>query len=128
MSFSITLTNKESFDNYIDYKDEIEYKLCSTMNSDDSESFDLAVVKELYTMNIINYEFYVKQCENIKTIHLVNLAQILPIKPSILTKWFYIETVFFFFLPILKILLLISFIIGVILILYKYKSMDRFEL
>ena len=45
MSFSITLTNKESFDNYIDYKDEIEYKLCSTMNSDDSESFDLAVVK-----------------------------------------------------------------------------------
>ena len=113
MSFSITLTDKESFDNYIDYKDEIEYKLCSTMNSDDSESFDLAVVKELYTMNIINYEFYVKQCENIKTIHKYRNSQ---------------SSYNITLICLLEVLLLISFIIGVILILYKYKSMDRFEL
>ena len=113
MSFSITLTDKESFDNYTAYKDDIENKLYSNMDRDDLESFDLAVVKELYTMNFINYEFYVKQCENIKTIHKYRNSQ---------------SSYNITLICLLKILLLISFIISVILILYKYKSMDRFEL
>ena len=109
----MTLTEEDSLNNYLDYKDEIEYRLLRTMGNDDLEAVDLAVIKELYTMDLINYEFYMRQCETIKTVHKYSDNQ--SKKTSHLVC-------------LLKVLLLISFIIGVILILYKYKSMDRFEL
>ena len=69
MTSSLALTDKESFDNYLDYKDEIEFRLIKKIDSDDSEVIDLAVVKEMYTMDLINYEFYMKQIDNVKTIY-----------------------------------------------------------
>ena len=69
MTSSMALTDKESLDNYLDYKDEIEFRLIKKIDSDDSEVIDLAVVKEMYTMDLINYEFSKKQIDNIKTIH-----------------------------------------------------------
>ena len=42
------------------------------MGSDDLETVDLTVINELYTMDLINYEFYMRQCESIKTLHKYN--------------------------------------------------------
>ena len=72
MTSSMTLTEKESFDNYLSHKDELEYKLLLKMGSDDLEAVDLTVINELYTMDLINYEFYMSQCETIKTVHKYN--------------------------------------------------------
>jgi len=72
MTSSMTLTEKESFDNYLSHKDELEYKLLLKMGSDDLEAVDLTVINELYTMDLINYEFYMRQCETIKTLHNYN--------------------------------------------------------
>jgi len=68
----MTLTEKESFDNYLSYKDDLEYKLLLKMGSDDLEAVDLTVINELYTLDLINYEFYMRQCETIKTVHKYN--------------------------------------------------------
>jgi len=68
----MTLTEKESFDNYLSHKDELEYKFHLRMGSDDLEAVDLTVINELYTMDLINYEFYMTQCETIKTVHKYN--------------------------------------------------------
>ena len=98
----MTLTDKESFDNYLSHKDELEYKLLLKMGSDDLEAVDLTVINELYTMDLINYEFYMTQCETIKTLHKYSDNQNNQSSS-------------------LRILLLIGFIVGVITLLSKYK-------
>jgi len=69
MTSSMELTDKESFDNYVDYVDEIGCRLINELDTDDFEVIDLAVVKEMYTLDLINYEFHRKQIENLRTIH-----------------------------------------------------------
>ena len=102
----MTLTEKESFDNYLSHKDELEYKFHLRMGSDDLEAVDLTVINELYTMDLINYEFYMRQCETIKTLHIYD--------DSHNNKTSYIAC-------LLKVLLLISFVFGIITLLSKYK-------
>jgi hypothetical protein len=96
------LTEEDSLNNYLDYKDEIEYRLLRTMGNDDLEAVDLAAIKELHTMDLINYEFYMRQCETIKTVHKYSDNQNNQSSS-------------------LRILLLIGFIVGVITLLSKYK-------
>ena len=69
MTSSMSLTDKESFDNFLDYKDDIECELSLKLNTDNMEYFDLAVLKELHTRNLVNYKFYKKQREMIKVVH-----------------------------------------------------------
>ena len=69
MTSSMSLTDKESFDNYLDYKDDIEYELSLKMVYRDVEHLDLAVLKELHTKDLVNHAFYKKQRESIKVIH-----------------------------------------------------------
>ena len=97
------LTEEDSLNNYLDYKEEIEYRLFLDMGNDDLEAFDLAVIKELYTMDLINYEFYMRQCETIKTVHKYSDNQSRPL------------------ICLLKALLLIIFVFGIITVLSKYK-------
>ena len=99
------LTEEDSLNNYLDYKDEIEYRLLRTMGNDDLEAVDLAVIKELYTMDRINYEFYMRQCETIKTVHKYSDSQNNQTSSLI-------------------ILLLIGFILSVIVVLSKYKFIN----
>ena len=106
MSSSMILTEEDSLNNYLDYKDEIEYRLLRTMGNDDLKAVDLAVIKELHTMDLINYEFYMRQCETIKTLHIYD--------DSHNNKTSYIAC-------LLKVLLLISFVFGIITLLSKYK-------
>ena len=103
MSSSMILTEEDSLNNYLDYKDEVEYRLLRTMGNDDLEAVDLAVIKELYTMDLINYEFYMRQCETIKTVHKYSDNQSRPL------------------ICLLKALLLIIFVFGIITVLSKYK-------
>ena len=105
MTSSMILTEEDSLNNYLDYKDEIEYRLLRTMGNDDLEAVDLAVIKELYTMDLINYEFYMRQCETIKTVHKYSDSQDNQTSS-------------------LRILLLIGFIVGVITLLSKYKFIN----
>ena len=63
------LTDEESFDNYLTYKDDIEYELSLKMVYKDLEYFDLAVLKELHTKDLINHAFYKKQRDTIKVVH-----------------------------------------------------------
>jgi len=97
------LTEKESFDNYLSYKDELEYKFSLEMGCNDVLAIDLAVIKELYTRDLINYEFYMRQCETIKTLHIYDDDQTS-------SRSCLFESV-----------LLISFILGIITLLSKYK-------
>jgi len=105
----MTLTEKESFDNYLTYKEEIEYKLFLDMGNDDLEAVDLAFIKELYTMDLINYEFYMRQCETIKTVHKYNDSPDNQTSPLVC---------------LLEVLLLSGFMLGVIVVLSKYKFID----
>jgi len=65
----MSLSDKESFDNFLDYKDDVEYELSLKMSTDDMEYFDQAVLKEIHTRNLVNYSFYKKQRETIKVVH-----------------------------------------------------------
>jgi len=69
MTSSMKLTDKESFDNYLDYKDNLEDELSLKKVYRDAEHFDLAVLKELHTKDLINHAFYKKQRETIKIVH-----------------------------------------------------------
>jgi len=70
MSSSLSLTAKESFDNYLDYKDDISYDILQKQNSNVSpKSHELAVIKELHVKNLINYDFYLKQRDIINLVH-----------------------------------------------------------
>ena len=70
MSSSLSLTAKESFDNYIDYKDDISYEILQKQNSNATpKSHELAVIKELHVKNLINYDFYLKQRDIINLVH-----------------------------------------------------------
>jgi len=69
MSSSMSLTDEESFNNYLDYKNDIEYDLSLKMSTDNLKYFDLAVLKELHTRNLVNYTFYKKQHETINIVH-----------------------------------------------------------
>ena len=70
MSSSLSLTAKESFDNYLDYKDDISYDILQKQNSNVSpKSHELAVIKELHVRNLINYDFYLKQRDIINLVH-----------------------------------------------------------
>ena len=106
MSSSMILTEEDSLNNYLDYKDEIEYRLLRTMGNDDLEAVDLAVIKELYTMDLINYEFYMRQCETIKTVHKYSDNQSRPL------------------VCLLEVLLLSGLMLGGIVALSKYKFID----
>ena len=67
MSSSLSLTAKESFDNYLDYKDEILEKGYDPKTT--PKSYELAVIKELHVRNLINYDFYLKQRDIINLVH-----------------------------------------------------------
>ena len=109
MSSSMILTEEDSLNNYLDYKDEVEYRLLRTMGNDDLEAVDLAVIKELHTMDLINYEFYMRQCETIKTVHKYSDNLSNQSRPLVC---------------LLEVLLLSGFMIGVIVVLSKYKFID----
>ena len=100
------LTEEDSLNNYLDYKEEIEYRLFLNMGNDDLEAVDLAVIKELYTMDLINYEFYMRQCETIKTVHKYSDNQSKPL------------------MCLLEVLLLSGLILGGIVVLSKYRFID----
>ena len=100
------LTEEDSLNNYLDYKDEVEYRLLRTMGNDDLEAVDLAAIKELYTMDLINYEFYMRQCETIKTVHKYSDNQSRPL------------------VCLLEVLLLSGLMLGGIVALSKYKFID----
>jgi hypothetical protein len=100
------LTEEDSLNNYLDYKEEIEYRLFLDMGNDDLEAVDLAVIKELYTMDLINYEFYMRQCETIKTVHKYSDNQSRPL------------------VCLLEVLLLSGLMLGGIVALSKYKFID----
>ena len=106
MSSSMILTEEDSLNNYLDYKDEIEYRLLRTMGNDDLEAVDLAAIKELHTMDLINYEFYMRQCETIKTVHKYSDNQSRPL------------------VCLLEVLLLSGLMLGGIVALSKYKFID----
>ena len=76
------------------------------MGNDDLEAFDLAVIKELYTMDLINYEFYMRQCETIKTVHKYSDNQSKPL------------------VCLLEVLLLSGLILGGIVVLSRYRFID----
>ena len=65
----MSLSMKESFDNYLDYKSDIEYSLRQNKNIKDMEYFDKAVIKELYVKGLINHQFYTEQTNSIINIH-----------------------------------------------------------
>ena len=65
----MSLSMKESFDNYLDYKSEIEYILNKHIKTKDREYFDKAVIKELYVKGFINHQFYTEQTNNIRDIY-----------------------------------------------------------
>ena len=109
MSSSMILTEEDSLNNYLDYKDEVEYRFLRTMGNDDLEAVDLAVIKELYTMDLINYEFYMRQCETIKTVH--KYSDRLSNQTSSL-------------ICLLEVLLLSGLMLGGIVALSKYKFID----
>ena len=67
MTSSLSLTAKESFDNYLDYKDEILQKGYDPKTT--PKSYELAVIKELHVKNLINYDFYLKQRDIINLVH-----------------------------------------------------------
>ena len=70
MTSSLSLSAKESFDNYLDYKDDISYDILQKQNSNVSpKSHELAVIKELHVKNLINYDFYLKQRDIINLVH-----------------------------------------------------------
>ena len=70
MSSSLSLTAKESFDNYLDYKDDISYEILQKQNSNATpKSHELSVIKELHVKNLINYDFYLKQRGIINLVH-----------------------------------------------------------
>ena len=109
MSSSMALTEEDSLNNYLDYKEDIEYKLFLDMGNDDLEAFDLAVIKELYTMDLINYEFYMRQCETIKTVHQYNNRLSNQTSPLVC---------------LLEVLLLSGLILGGIILLSRYKFIN----
>ena len=109
MSSSMILTEEDSLNNYLDYKEDIEYRLFLDMGNDDLEAVDLAVIKELYTMDLINYEFYMRQCETIKTVH--KYSDRLSNQTSSL-------------ICLLEVLLLSGLILGGIILLSRYKFID----
>ena len=108
MSSSMILTEEDSLNNYLDYKDEVEYRLLRTMGNDDLEAVDLAVIKELYTMDLINYEFYMRQCETIKTVHKYSDNQSKPL-------------IYIYIICLLEVLLLSGLILGGIILLFRYR-------
>jgi hypothetical protein len=70
MTSSLSLTTKESFDNYLDYKDDISYEILQKQKSNVSaKSHELSVIKELHVRNLINYNFYLKQRGIINLVH-----------------------------------------------------------
>ena len=71
MSSSLSLTAKESFDNYLDYKDDISYEILQKGYDPKTtpKSHELAVIKELHVRNLINYDFYQKQRDIINLVH-----------------------------------------------------------
>ena len=103
------LTEEDSLNNYLDYKEEIEYRLFLNMGNDDLEAVDLAVIKELYTMDLINYEFYMRQCETIKTVHKYSDSRVNQTSSLVC---------------LLEVLLLIGFILAIIVVLSKYRFIN----
>ena len=69
MSTSMSLSMQESFDNYSDYKGDIEKELKQMRNYMDTEHLEKAVIKELYVKGLINHTFCVNQTKNIKEIY-----------------------------------------------------------
>ena len=71
MSSSLSLTAKESFANYLDYKDDISYDILQKGYDPKTtpKSHELAVIKELHVKNLINYDFYLKQRDIINLVH-----------------------------------------------------------
>jgi len=71
MSSSLSLTAKESFANYLDYKDDISYEILQKGYDPKTtpKSHELSVIKELHVKNLINYDFYLKQRDIINLVH-----------------------------------------------------------
>jgi hypothetical protein len=59
------ITEKESFDNYLDHKDDLEYKYSIQLGTDDMSAVYYAVLDDLKEKNLINNYFYENQKETI---------------------------------------------------------------
>ena len=59
------LTEKESFDNFLDYKDELEEEFSIALNTKNRKLIYTAVINELRYRKLVNKEFYDNQIETI---------------------------------------------------------------
>jgi len=66
---SMSLTDKESLHNYLDYRDDIGFELSLQRKHKNPKDHDLAVIKELHVKNLVNNQFYRKQCETINMLY-----------------------------------------------------------
>ena len=68
MQLKNSLSDRESFDNYLDHKDELEYKYFLKHGSSSRKKIYTAVIDELRDKNLINYNLYETEKENIDII------------------------------------------------------------
>jgi len=68
MQLKNTLSDRESFDNYLDYKDELEYKYSLIHGLSSRKKIYTAVIDELRDKNLINNDLYEKEKETIEII------------------------------------------------------------
>ena len=72
------LFDKESFDNYLDYKDDLENKYSSQLGNVSKLEIDKAVLNELKKKKLISEYFYRNQIETLSFIdHPLNLSDFL---------------------------------------------------
>lgn len=65
MQLKNNLSDKESFDNYLDYKDELEYKYSIELGTSNVKPIYYAVLNELKERKLINDKFYEIESETI---------------------------------------------------------------
>ena len=54
---------RESFDNFLDHKDELENKYAISLNTKNRKDIYIAVIKELRERNLVNKAFYENELE-----------------------------------------------------------------
>jgi len=59
------ITEKESFDNYLDYKDVLEYKYSKQLGTKNMKAVYYAALDEMKEKKLINDEFYENETETI---------------------------------------------------------------
>lgn len=59
------ITDKDSFDNYLDHKDDLEYKYSLILGTSNKKAIYYAVLDEMKEKNLINNSFYENERETI---------------------------------------------------------------